>query len=390
MRGRIFSNHFNNPLCSFAVTAYGTPQTPILSYTVVNCNPYTVKLSADAGAPGTYTWSNGLQGSDVTVNNGGPFLVNFTNLGGCTSTAQFDVPKDPEEYFWIFPKGCYEFCLDRKEDLVEILGPAPQAQFDEWNWIRDFAVDQNGAGSVPNYNIYTSGTYQMGLRNDICYKETQTMEVNVVRCECKVDYHIKDVRVENKPFCHYLIHIAIDNPYGSPIQVNVSAANNGMGIFTPSVVTVPPGGGGFDFNFIPTGYIGGASLTIELTSTVEGGKICRSLDKITLPACDIITSMVNPNGDGDTSNAMARLNSLVVAPNPSTDVTGLTYVFANEKAVSRSIEIYSLLGVLLETHTPEAQEGKWTVNLGRYAAGQYIVVMREDGVSIAQKAIIKQ
>ena len=373
------------------ITVYATPQAPTLNYVVIGCDPYTVQLTADAGTAGTYTWSNGLQGSNVQVNNGGPFMVTFTNPGGCTSTAQFDVPKDPEEYFWIFPKGCYEFCMDRKEGLVEILGPAPQAQFDEWGWIKDFLVTQSGAGSVPNYYIASSGTYKMSLKNDICYKETQDMEVKVEQCKCSIKYFLKDIRVENKPFCHYLIDMYIDNPYGYPIQVNVSTVNNGMGIFTPSVVTVPPGGSGFHLDFIPTGYLGGTSLAIVLTTTLEGGEICRTADKITLPLCDIITSMVNPNGDNtDNGNVMARLNSLVVAPNPSSDVTGLTYVFANEKAVSRSIEIYSLMGVLLETHTPEAQQGKWTVNLGRYAAGQYIVVMREDGVSVAQKAIIKQ
>ncbi|MNK24485.1 PKD domain protein [compost metagenome] len=376
---------------SYVVTAYDTPQTPQLTFDVTFCNPYTVKLTADAGAPGTYTWSNGGLGSTIEVNKGGPFMVTFTNLGGCTSTAQFDVPKDPEEYFWIFPKGCYEFCMDRKsgEGSFDILGPAPQAQFGKWTWMKDFTMDQAGVNSVPNYHINSSGIYQMGLLNGICYKETETMNVNVIACECDIKFEVKGIKADNKPFCHFLIDMYIDNPYWYPIDVNVSAANSGMGIFMPSVVTVPPGGGVFNLNFIPTGFVGGNVLEIVLTTTLEKGEKCRTKDKIAFPRCDGRAQAINSIGDtiGDT---MAKLNSLTVAPNPSSDVTGLTYVFANEKAMSRSIEVYSLLGVLLETYIPETQEGKWTINLSRYAAGQYIVVMREDGLSIAQKAIIKE
>ncbi|RWW99588.1 PKD domain-containing protein [Flavobacterium cerinum] len=377
---------------NYLVTAYSLPQSPQLTYTVVKCNPYTVKLNADAGTPGTYTWSNGGTGSDITVNKGGPFMVTFTNPGGCTSTNQFDVPKDPEEYFWIFPKGCYEFCMNSKtgEGAVEILGPAPQAIFGKWIWLKDFSMDQGGVNSVPNYTISQSGTYQMGLLNGICYKETENMEVKVTDCRCELKMDLKDVKADTKPFCHFLVHLYIDNPYGYPIDVTVGAGP-GQGIFIPSVVTVPPGGSGFDLDFIPTGYVGGTSMEIILTTTLEDGVLCRTREKFVFPRCDSKPQgIINPDSTVDNVDAMAKLNSLVVAPNPSSDVTGLTYIFANEKAMSRSIEIYSLMGVLLETHTPEAQEGKWTVNLGRYAAGQYIVVMREDGVSVAQKAIIKE
>lgn len=374
---------------NYVVTTYSNPPTPSISFTISNCYPYTVNLSATTGTPGTFNWSNGMSGANITTNAGGPYMVTFTNPGGCTSTAQIDVPKDPEVYFWIFPKGCYEFCFKEKADgPFPILGPAPTISFNKWMWIKDYAIDQTGNGVVPNYTISQSGVYQMGLNNGFCYKETKEMEVTIKECKCAIRYDIKSIKVETRPFCHYLVDMFIDNPYGSPIVVNIGS-DAGLGIFVPGAVTVPPGGGNFSLTFIPIGFAGG-SLEITLTSTNEKGDICKGIEKWNFPGCGVIQSK---DGDSDIdlgSVTGLKGNSLLVAPNPTHDVTGLTYTFASETAQVRTIEIYSLMGVLLEKHTPESQTGIWNVDLGRYAAGQYIVVMREDGVALAQKAIIVQ
>ena len=371
---------------TYQVTAYAKPGTPSLSFSVVNCDPYTITLTANAGVPGTYIWSNGMSGSTITVNSGGPYKVTFTNQGGCTSTAQFDVPKDPEVYLWIFPSGCYDFCFKRGDQSgpLNILGPSPFVQFSKWLWIKDGNVDQIGGGSVPNYTISTSGTYNLGLDNGYCYKQSDDMNVTVTDCKCEVKVEIKDIKTDEKPFCHYFVDMFIDNPYPVPIVVNISSTNN-QGIFIPGAVTVPPGGSGFTLNFIPSGFTGGP-LSITFTSIYKD-EFCRTIVQKDFPYCGIISSRMA--GDTDPVTGMSvKVNSLIAAPNPATDSTGLTYTFANEKAQVRTIEIYSLLGVLIDKHTPETQTGTWTVNLGRYASGQYIVVMREDGVTLAQKAII--
>ncbi len=374
---------------SYVVTTYSNPPTPSISYTVSNCYPYTVNLSATTGTPGTYNWSNGMNGANITTNAGGPYMVTFTNPGGCTSTAQIDVPKDPEVYFWIFPTGCYEFCFKGKEDgPFPILGPAPTISFNKWMWIKDYSIDQTGNGVVPNYTIGQSGIYQMGLNNGHCYKETGEMEVTITECKCSIRYDIKGIKVDTKPFCHYIVDMFIDNPNGYPIVVNIGS-DAGLGIFVPGAVTVPPGGGNFNLTFIPIGFTGG-SLEITLTSTNEKGEICKGTEKWDFPGCRSEQAKDGENNTDLNSVTGRNANSLLVAPNPTHDVTGLTYTFASEKAQVRTIEIYSLMGVLLEKHSPEGQTGVWNVNLGRYAAGQYIVVMREDGIALAQKAIIVQ
>ena len=373
---------------TYVVTAYTNPPIPFATFVVDNCYPYTVKLMANAGTPGTYNWSNGEPGQNITVNAGGPYMVTFTNPGGCTSTYQLDVPKDPEVYLWIFPSGCYDFCFKEGEQNgpFDILGPAQTVSFNRWKWIKDGNIDQIGGGVVPNYTISQSGTYEMSLDNGYCEKTSDKMEVNITDCKCSVRFGIKSIKVDTKPFCHYIIDMFIDNPYGSPINVNVNAGI-GTGVFQPGSVTVPPGGGNFSFTFVPINFSGG-SLEITMTTTNEKGDLCRTINKFDFPQCGQMQSREGTNGDLDANGIAKMMNSLVVSPNPTTDATGLSYTFANEFSHSRTIEIYSLMGILLEKHTPEDQQGIWQVDMSKYASGQYIAVMREDGVAIAQKAIM--
>ena len=370
---------------TYDVTTYANPPTPSLSFTVVNCEPYTIKLNAYTGVPGTFTWSNGMSGPDITVNQGGPYMVTFTNLGGCTTTAQFDVPKDPEVYFWIFPTGCYDFCFIKEQGPFPILGPAPEANFSNWYWIQDGNIAQAGSGSVPNFTISSTGLYQMALDNGYCHKETEVMDVTITECKCNIRYDIREVRTDYKPFCHYLFTIFIDNPYSYPITVNIGS-DAGQGIFQPGAVTVPPGGASFPMTFIPINFTGG-SLEITLTTTNEKGDICKGINKWTFPQCRASRDA----GDDDQFDGLMKKGvGLIVSPNPTHDLTGLNYTFASATSQSRTIEIYSLMGVLLEKYNPEDQTGTWNIDLGKYAAGQYIAVMREDGVAVAQKAIIIQ
>lgn len=370
----------------FDIEAYDTPPAPAIWFDFVQCeDPYTFKLHADAGQPGTYTWSDGQDGMDINVNTGGPYMVTFTNLGGCTSTAQIDVPKDPESYFWIFPKGCYDFCNKiRNTGPFMIIGPSPSVSFDHWSWLYNGSVMAQGWNtSVDDYSPMYSGTYNMTLSNGYCDKTTEPMELTIEECDCEVKWEIREIKQEDRPFCHYTVVISIDNPTGDPMYANIFAPN-GTGIFTPGNVTVPPGGGTFVFQFTPINFFGGP-LQISIRATNPKGEQCRGTQEIDFPNCWMQEART-PMDDAYGENGLA--NRLVVAPNPANGSTGLTYTFANPAAQNRTIEIYSLLGVLLDTHTPEENEGSWTLNLQRYPAGQYIAVMREDGSVVAQQAII--
>lgn len=363
-----------------AVTTYATPTGLYANWTVTSCNPYKVQLDGVMSGPGTFNWSNGMSGQSVEVTEGGPYLLTFTNPGGCEQTYQFDVPKDPEVYLWIFPTGCYEFCSEKKEnEPFEILGPAPGAVFASWEWIKDLATDVSGSGSVPNYTVSQSGEYQMMLDNGYCKKTTDIMDVTMNHCKCSVKFDVKSVKTEYKPYCFYVVDFYIDNPYSTSILVNLNA-QPGAGMFQPGAVVVPAGGGVFTVQFIPNTFMGG-SLEITMSSLNPKGDLCKTTQKFNFPDCRQIEGRM-----ANDENILAH--SLTVSPNPTKGATGLNYTFATQNAQVRVIEIYSLWGVLLEKHTPDAQTGVWKVDMGRYAAGQYIVVMREDGILLDQKAII--
>ncbi len=71
-----------------------TPATPVITQTLVSCNPYTVKLTA-SGTSGNYNWSNGTSSFETTVTEGGPYSLTVSS-GGCKVVTQIDVPRSPE------------------------------------------------------------------------------------------------------------------------------------------------------------------------------------------------------------------------------------------------------------------------------------------------------
>ena len=368
---------------SHIVTSYGPAHEPEIYFNVLNCDPYTVEIVANAYDPGTYTWSNGMSGSTITVNSGGPYMVTFTNLGGCTSVAQIDIPKDPESYFWIFPSGCYEFCnKDGREPGPHYL-IGPNAEFEYWAWEQNGNPDQTGNSYVQDYQIPFSGIYNMTLNNSYCEKTTDPMTVSITPCECSIKWEIRELVREERPFCHYKVIMTIDNPHGYPITVSITA-ENGVGVFNPGVVTVPPGGGTYSLQFIPFSYSGG-TFDITLRTELKEGELCRSIEEVEFPPICGEGQYARASMDDVMENDAILL---LVAPNPVSETTTIAYTYGSEPAKSRVIEIYSLLGTLIESYTPETGQGKWTVNLSRYPSGQYIVVMRENGSAVAQKGII--
>lgn len=145
----------------FTVTVNPPPAAPSLSYNIINCNPYEVQLTA-TGAPGNYTWSNGMSGTVINTPFGGAYQVTLTDLNGCVAQNAFEVPKSPEEYIWIFPTGC--FC--KPVQGAYLIGPI--IPFNFWAWIRNGGIDVSGSGVMPNYPISPGNVYNMLLDNGAC------------------------------------------------------------------------------------------------------------------------------------------------------------------------------------------------------------------------------
>jgi len=147
---------------SFTVTVFTPPAPPVLSASVLTCQPYLLELTA-TGAAGTYNWSNGGLGPVITTPHGGPYQVTLTDLQGCRVESSFIAPVSPEEYLWVFPTGC--FCKVQVQ-LPYLIGPI--VPFDYWAWLNNGAVDVSGSGLVPNYYITPGRVYNLTLDNGWC------------------------------------------------------------------------------------------------------------------------------------------------------------------------------------------------------------------------------
>src|SRR5690606_24276104 len=147
---------------SFTVTVTVHPQvaTPNISYSLMGCDPYTLKLTASGPTTGTYNWSNGATGQTIYVNHGGAYSVTYTETTGCSATGYVQAPHNPDRALWIVPTGCYTVCN------AYLLGPL--GMYNHYEWQINGSTTQSGGGMVPNQPIDTGGTYQLFLTQMGC------------------------------------------------------------------------------------------------------------------------------------------------------------------------------------------------------------------------------
>lgn len=362
------------------VSVIETPQPFSISVNLQDCDTYTILLTANGNGQGSYTWSDGQYGQSIYVTEGGAYRVRFTNAAGCSVTSEINIPRNPEGFLWVFPTGCYNLC--DKQDIGTLIGPSKS--FDQWSWYLDGSQVSTGSGFVQPYDVVQSGTYNLELKNEFCSKLSAPMNLDLQKCDCKHRVSIKEITTDTKPFCHYNMHFTIDNPAGYPISVSLSAPN-GEGVFVPSTINVPAGGGSFDVAFIPFSSFAGGSVIMAFQSLLEAGEICRYEMKVAFPQ-----SCFYDRGAGVDNAVAVSEASLKIIPNPVTDRVGLHYDFSAVSKGSKVIEIYGITGYLLESYVSESSTGIWDINLEKYPSGQYIVTMREDGAIVSQKNLIKK
>lgn len=128
------------------------------------------------------------------------------------------------------------------------------------------------------------------------------------------------------------------------------------------------------------GFSGGPALGYAET-TIDGKPCLNKLD-IRFPDCGVQS---RPGAMDDELNGY----ELVIAPNPAKENVSMNFTYL-EKDSEKTIQVYNLLGVMLESYTPAIQNGTWDLNTSRFPAGQYIVVMKENGNILMQKNLIIQ
>lgn len=373
------------------VMVYGPPSPPqvFLADWATSCNPYTIEVSVYSNDIGTFNWSNGQSATntnfhDITVFQGGPLEVTFTNPAGCSASTTVIIPKDPSVYLWIFPEGCYQSCERPDEFLL-----GPNAEFANWQWNVNSISASSGSSFVDDFELPgASSSINLVLDNGLCERTSRTMTNTIEDCvDCKFEVKLKKLIVHTDPFCHYTLDFDIFNHNNFDMIVTVTTGN-GIGIFIPATLSLPPGASQHSLTMIPGNNFAGGLVTLTFQSINERGERC--IVKTMIDFREPCNQIVFRPSYEESSNqeTIGKMQKLDIAPNPANQVTELYYEYPDTITIEDRLEIYDVLGRLLATHKPVNSKGKWSLSLHDFAAGHYIVLMKKNDQILLQKNLI--
>lgn len=355
---------------SFTTTVVVHPQvqTPTISYSLINCDPYTLKLTANGPTTGVYNWSNGMSGQTIEVTHGGAYSVTYTETTGCSATGDVQTPHNPQRALWVVPSGCYTVC-----NPAYLIGPLGTYSGYEWQ-VNSIAV-QAGSPYTPPQSIISGGAYQLIVEQDGCKfgSNTPDIQFDFRRCPptpCKFRVGFELMEIIPGGFIYYMF---IDNPTGSPMSIQLSSLN-GYGTFTPDVFVLSPGYNAFPVEFHVNGtYFPGANDVFVINSPN-----CSDTVKITLP---------ETHWRARTTQAAA---SLILSPNPTVDQTTVTFNVGTEYEQAQNITVYNMMGVRLHHQKIEGKAGEVSLNVRHFTRGTYLITLEADGKRIATEKLIKK
>ena len=338
---------------------------------------------------GTYTWSNGMNGSTINVYSGGPYKVYFHDGSGCVTSSQVDVPKDPQEYLWVFPEGCYRLCEELMAQGQYVLN-GPVIPFDYWEGANAHYTE-NGTWYVNPYVVSVDGWHNLTLDNGLCKRTSNNMEVELVDCRCELELEIHKIWVEKDDDgnCQVFVDLFVHNPYPFPVTITLSSPD---GNWSPSTLVVPPGGSNFVVTFLPDPGFNGGSTMLQVYAqivTEEGIFPCYWEREIGFPDLCKHFKYSQPGesaGEGVTGADAERI-SLRLAPNPAVQSTKVHYQYGSGKFESRQIEVFDLTGRKVRSFNVADATGVLQLDMSDYAGGVYIVVMKEDGAVLQHQKL---
>lgn len=365
------------------VTVFEAPQPPVIS--IVNdeiiCDSYQIPLHVESvnNEPGHFSWSNGMQGSDVVVTQGGPYLVRYTDDKGCTVSSQIDIPKAPSYFNWVFPRGCYTIC---RNPLRQIIGPLEQMPY--WGWLIDQTVQVEGVETVVEpIEVVTDGAYQFTLNTGLCTETTEPANFTVQFCKhCPIEHELKLIdKIDYNGSICYFIEFKFSNNTPEDIWLNIQPGTGFGGSFIPNTILLVANAVNVAYSFIyvpAPGYTGG---NFEIHFTEESK--CSSFTNIELPD---ISEYSKTNASVTKEKVITFLHA---APNPVTDATTFYYSLENS-ALSKQILVYDLTGRAVAVYGISDVQGKLSVDLTHLPMGYYTVVLEADGKIVANTKILRK
>ncbi|WP_177766191.1 PKD domain-containing protein [Flavobacterium sp. I3-2] len=381
-----------NPLYPNCVGSYthtvvvsNPPSVPSLSHQILSCSPYRVRLTATGNAS-QYIWSNGMTGASIEVTEGGPYKVTASNGVGCEVSNQFDVPKSPDGYLWIFPTGCYSYCGEKIDTDRVILGPSPYAQFNSYRWLENGSTIAGGSGAVSELSYMLNGTYQLMLSNGNCDATSGELRANYNgrcgRCQLEVNHEIEKIIYD--PFLVYQYHVDIYNPNGEGINISLEST---MGTFSPSSFYIPANGstGGITLYFYPNANFVPGMLEVKFNIQGTESLQCKYSEMWDVPSAR--PAVTNPQ-DSE-ANGNPQLINLVVAPNPVKETTTISYELDTKEQTNVQLVVYNMMGVQMWVHDSSESSESVVFDASRLSSGQYIIILRVNNEFIKQQILIK-
>jgi hypothetical protein len=356
-------------------------QVAVLAPVLLDCQSYTVQLTAIASGAGTYNWSNGATGSTINVTQGGAYSVTFSNAGGCTTSAQVYVPRSPQAYMWVFPEGCYSKCKDEETYLL-----GPTFMFADWSWMLDGSPDVVGFNSIPtNYPLTQSGTYNMQLNTGLCDFVSPSMSLTAINCEnCELDYTVLEVELTGDSLCSSTVMLEINSYYSSSFQATLVSNNNNL-IVNPGGITIQYGSNIFNFVVIPiNGFTGGPDQLSLVGTIVQDETIINCSTPIDLELRGCIPGQGRPAAKEKAAIQAASGGTITLYPNPAHDRVNIRFE-TNQK--DSQVEIYDMTGRMISSFNNKETQGVYELDLAPMATGVYVVILRQGGAVLMQRKL---
>lgn len=367
---------------NISVTVNPVVVAPTLSFHVEFCEPYKVKLTASGPSAGTYNWTDGQTGQSIIVNSGGAFGVTYTAPTGCSKSSTITVPHPTDRYLWMFPAGCYDFCL-KPPVFPYILGPL--GTFTHYEWLfNGNIVGQGNNTFIPSLPVSQPGSYQLAVSNNGCEFESGVMHLspNLDKCpqeECGVKVTIKEgIHFEKD---RYIIEGYIINPNNFAVTVNLSSFN-GYGTYSPSVITIPANS---TYYFSPLFFFPNSNFPGGNDIMVVSMVGCASIIKIKFPENGMKPKSRNVSNAEEMTEAVMN-----VAPNPAEEFTIVSYNLGSEYKQAETLVVFNLLGVPLITEKLDKLSGEAKLSTINLPSGTYIVSIQADGQRVLQQKLVKK
>jgi PKD repeat protein len=374
---------------TFNLTVNTPPGLPVISFTMNNCDNYELQLSASANSAGYYNWSNGMSGSDITVNQGGYYKVWFSAGGnGCMSEAEVSIPKDPKGYLWVLPEGCYSRCIP--ENGITISGPI--IPFSYWEWNLNTNPYITGSNSVPQpLLIYAAGHYGLLLNNGLCTAATTgTLNLTVPDdCSKEVSCILEwgEPQATQLDDCTWEFSVDIYNVNSLPLPFTITSDVGGM--LTPLVGVLQPGSNTLNFQWhAPTGN-GPASFIIRFW--LPNGEACeREFYKLDYNCERKEGRSVKPSAPVAPSAMAAQPSAkslFTLVPNPANTITTIAYSLPENTLGTKTLELYDITGKRIGLHNLQ-QKGLLQLDISARPSGIYLVVIRQNGAILGSAKLV--